>query len=180
MPLRWTLFLCMAGVLVASTGVAHGRTARTVDKSGQNSFCAAPEYRQFDFWVGDWDVFDIGSTTPSAHVKIDRALGGCALRELYEGANGYKGESLSMYDKSRKVWRQSWFTNHGYMLTIEGRLHDGEMELTGQDRTPDGKERRVRGIWKAEKGGVRETAYRSTDGGKTWMLWFDLQFKRRE
>jgi hypothetical protein len=19
--------------------------------------CAAPEYRQFDFWLGDWDVF---------------------------------------------------------------------------------------------------------------------------
>jgi hypothetical protein len=25
--------------------------------------CAPPGYHQFDFWVGDWDVFDVGSQT---------------------------------------------------------------------------------------------------------------------
>jgi hypothetical protein len=170
----------MAGAFGVLIGIAQARPARAADEPGKNAFCSAPEYRQFDFWLGDWDAFDVGSTTPSAHVKIDRALGGCALREQYEGADGYKGESLTMYDKSRKIWQQSWFTNHGYMLTIQGSFHDGEMELTGSDRAPEGKERRVRGIWKPEDGGVRETAYRSTDGGKTWSQWFDLQFKARK
>jgi hypothetical protein len=170
----------IAAALAVLTGLAYGGAARAADESAKD-FCSAPEYRQFNFWLGDWDAYDVGgSTTPSAHVKIDRALKGCALREQYEGADGYRGESLSMYDRSRKVWQQSWFTNHGYMLTIEGTFHDGEMELTGSDFAPDGRERRVRGIWKAEDGGVRETAYRSTDGGKTWTLWLDLQFKLRK
>jgi hypothetical protein len=51
------------------------------------------------------------------------------------------------------------------------------MVLLGADRTVDGKERRVRGVWKAVSGGVRETAFASIDGGKTWKLWFDLLFK---
>ncbi len=180
MRIRWPWVVLIADALAVLAGVGYARAACAADEPQTSSFCTAPEYRQFDFWLGDWDAFDVGTTTPSAHVKIDRALGGCALREQYEGADGYKGESLSMYDKSRKVWHQSWFTNRGYMLTIEGTFHDGEMELTGSDRAPDGKERRVRGIWKPESGGVRETAYRSTDGGKSWTQWFDLEFRPRK
>jgi hypothetical protein len=165
-------------VLIAGSDIRVVRAA--AEESNKQSFCTSPEYRQFDFWLGDWDAIDVGSTSPSAHVKIDRLLGGCVLREQYEGADGYKGQSLSMYDESRKVWHQSWFTNRGYMLTIEGTFHDGEMELTGSDRAPDGKKRRVRGVWKPEDGGVREMAYRSIDGGKSWTLWFDLQFKPRK
>ena len=25
--------------------------------------CTAPEFRQFDFWVGDWDTYDMSDTT---------------------------------------------------------------------------------------------------------------------
>jgi hypothetical protein len=32
--------------------------------------------------------------------------------------------------------------------------------------------------WAPEAGGVRETAERSSDGGKTWRPWFDLSFRR--
>src|SRR4029079_16507847 len=28
--------------------------------------CAASEYRQFDFWLGDWDLFEMGSTNSTA------------------------------------------------------------------------------------------------------------------
>jgi hypothetical protein len=167
------VFCCVA-VLVAGSDI-RGRPLAEEQKS--QSFCKASEYRQFDFWLGDWDAYESGSTTPEAHVKISRALDGCAIREQYESADGYEGESLSMYDKSRKVWQQSWFTNRGYMLVVEGTFHDGAMELTGSDRAPDRKERRVRGTWKPEDNGVRETAFRSTDEGKTWTQWFDLEFK---
>lgn len=36
---------------------------------------------------------------------------------------------------------------------------------------------RPRGVWKPEKGGVRESAVTSADGGKTWEPWFDLMFR---
>lgn len=127
--------------------------------------------------MGDWDAFDFGGKTAVARVRVDRLLDGCVLREEYGGVDGHEGQSLSIYDSSRRVWHQSWVTNRGELLTIEGTFQAGKMVLSGADRTDDGKERRVRGIWKPEDGGVRETAVTSTDGGKTWKPWFDLVFR---
>lgn len=140
--------------------------------------CVAPEYRQFDFWAGDWDVFDIDNpATRVALTRVDRILDGCVLRENYQGTNGAQGQSFSIYDASRKIWHQSWVTNRGQLLIIEGAMQVGEMVLTGMDHTASGEERLVRGMWKPVEGGVRETAVTSSDGGKTWRPWFDLMFR---
>jgi ketosteroid isomerase-like protein len=139
--------------------------------------CSAPEYRQFDFWLGDWDAFDAGKPAVVARTSVDRMLDGCALRENYEGSNGLKGQSFSLYDSSRRVWHQSWATNRGLLLVIEGRVEDGKMVLTGVDRAADGGERLVRGTWKPMNEGVRETAVTSADGGNSWQPWFDLVFR---
>jgi hypothetical protein len=140
--------------------------------------CTAPEYRQFDFWIGDWNVFDFGNlTTMVARVRVDRILDGCVLREDYRGSDGKKGQSFSIFDESTKVWRQSWVTNRGEWLQLEGELQAGEMILRAVDRTADRREKLIRGVWKPDRGGVRETAVTSTDGGKTWKPWFDLWFQ---
>ena len=163
-------------VLFATTGGA------TTDRLpwpqiSRSAPCSAPDFRQFDFWIGDWDAFDIGKLAIVAHARVDPILDGCVLREDYQSTTGLKGQSFSLYDPSRKVWHQSWATNRGQLLVIEGRLEAGEMILAGQDRTADGKERRVRGSWKPMNGGVRETAVISTDAGSTWQPWFDLVFR---
>jgi len=140
--------------------------------------CTAAEYRQFDFWVGDWDAFDVdGPAAAVARIRVERILDGCVVLESYDGTDSLKGQSFSLYDASRKMWHQSWVTNRGQLLVIEGEFHAGEMVLSGADRTKDGKERRVRGTWKPVNGGVRETAVTSLDGGKTWQPWFDLLFR---
>jgi hypothetical protein len=82
---------------------------------------------------------DVGSTVPSARVKVDVLLNGCVLRGQYAGSDGHRGESLSIYDSSRKVWHQSWVTNRGELLTIEGTFQNGEMVLAGADCTADEK-----------------------------------------
>jgi hypothetical protein len=51
------------------------------------------------------------------------------------------------------------------------------MILRAVDRTADRREKLIRGVWKPDRGGVRETAVTSTDGGKTWKPWFDLWFQ---
>ena len=140
--------------------------------------CAAPNYRQFDFWIGDWDVFDSDNLAIKvARVRVESILNGCVLRETYEATDGHQGQSFSIFDASRQVWHQSWVTNGGQLLVVEGGMQSGAMILNGMDRTPDGKERRVRGIWKSASAGVRESATRSTDGGLTWKPWFDLLFR---
>lgn len=139
--------------------------------------CSAPEYRQFDFWLGDWDAFEIGTNVKDSRVRVTRILDGCVIHEDYHSVDGHRGESFSIYDASRKVWHQSWVTSRGQLLVIEGHFNDGEMVLSGVDRTASGEERHVRGVWKPVNDGVRETAVTSTDGGKTWQPWFDLIFR---
>lgn len=139
--------------------------------------CAAAEYHQFDFWLGDWDVFEANAQTPAAHVKVSRLLDGCAILEEYEQADGLSGRSISAYDPHRGGWHQSWFTNRGATLLLDGRLENGEMRLNAVEHLDANKERQTRALWKAEAGGVRETAVRSVDGGKNWDSWFDLMFR---
>src|SRR5262245_29750029 len=93
------IYLC-----VLSSGIGHWGTSPAAEaQAPKPAACAAAEYRQFDFWVGDWDAFESGGSTPVARVRVDRVLEGCALLEQYEDTNGLKGQSFSMYDASRKV-----------------------------------------------------------------------------
>ena len=147
-------------------------------QNAQKAPCASSEYRQLDFWVGDWDAFEItGRKTPAAHLRVEKILNGCVLKEAYDGANGLHGQSFSIYDRTRGVWHQSWVTSSGQLLIIEGGLQNGKIVLSGADKTADGKDRLVRGTWAPQGNDVRETAVRSIDGGKTWEPWFDLIFK---
>jgi hypothetical protein len=165
------------GLLCGVVGAVMSACAPLAAQTGAPA-CSAPEYRQFDFWVGDWDAFDVGDpTTSTAHIRVDRILDGCVLKETYEGTNGALGQSFTIYDKIRGVWHQTWVTNRGRLLTIEGKMESGAIVLNGSDRTPDGKPRLIRGTWKPEGGNVRETAIMSIDNGVTWAPWFDLIFR---
>jgi hypothetical protein len=175
------VWLLVGGVLLIApfTRIEVSATRReSSDESSRPASCAGPEYHEFDFWVGDWDAFDVDDPGKVvARNRVNRILDGCVLLEDYQGTNGSKGQSFTIYDASRRVWHQTWVTNRGQLLTIEGKMHDGEMVLSGADLTADGKERQVRGVWKSVNGAVRETAVTSTDGGKTWEPWFDLWFR---
>jgi hypothetical protein len=142
--------------------------------------CSGPEYRQFDFWLGDWDVLDFADRTKIvARVHVESVLDGCGLLESYSDPDGYEGRSFSIYDATRRVWHQTWLTNHGRLLVIEGQLRSGVMDLTGTDLADYGAHKRlVRGAWQPITEGVREVAARSVDDGKTWQPWFDLLFRR--
>lgn len=160
------IFVSAAAVRIASS-----------DESVKATPCKAPPYREFDFWVGDWDAFDVDSPGKVvARTRVTRILGGCVLLEDYQGADGHFGQSFTIYDSSRNRWHQTWVTNQGTLLVIEGGLEDGKMVLRGTDRTQN-KTRQISGTWKAVPGGVQETAAISTDGGKTWTPWFDLIFR---
>ena len=162
-------------VLFAGSNVLVGRVL-AAEPAPSARWCVAAAYRQFDFWVGDWDVFDVGSSIPVAHARIDPILDGCVLREDCQGTDGHKGRSFTIYDAARKVWHQSWVTNRGELLEIEGKIENGEIILSGEDRAAGSL---VRGTWKPQNGDVRETAVTSTDGGNTWTPWFDLVFRRK-
>jgi len=168
--------IVMAGLLAALAGSGHPREGRVQPMPPDS--CAGPEFRQFDFWLGDWDTYEMADTSKVvARNRVTSILGGCVLREVYEQNDGLVGESYSLWDAARGVWHQSWVTNRGTLLLLDGRLEGGRMVLTGSEKTTDGKASLLRGIWWVEGKDVREKAERSTDGGTSWTPVFDIVFR---
>lgn len=99
--------------------------------------CAAGGHRQFDFWIGCWQV-----TTPDGEVagtnEIESVLGGCALRERWQGRGGMTGTSLNAYDPHTGTWHQTWVDDRGGFLLLSGGLEDGSMVLSGEMRDETG------------------------------------------
>lgn len=144
--------------------------------------CPAPEFRQFEFWVGDWDTFETDHSVPGsiARTRVDRIAGGCAIHELYEQTDGLIGDSILSYDPVRKAWQQTWVSNRGSIMTLSGAFKDGAVTMEGESHLRDGTTVLQRITWKAEGTNVREYSTASKDGGKTWEPAFDVTFKRHE
>ena len=166
----------LAALALAVVATRLGAQEQSLPVSSQ---CTAAQYRQFDFWIGDWDVIDRDTKSTVARATISAILGGCVLLEEYRGLKGHDGRSFSGYDAPRGLWHQTWVTNSGNYLAIEGTFHDHMMVLSGAEILTGGAQRLVRGTWEATADGVHEVAVRSTDGGKSWTNWFDIEFVRR-
>ncbi len=91
--------------------------------------CAAPEYRQLDFWVGEWDA---EFTNPDGSIgrgrnRITRnEYGDCVIAEYFRqpggnaGGGDFLGTSYSIYDRLTRNWRQMWVDNQGSMFDLRG------------------------------------------------------------
>lgn len=141
--------------------------------------CTAQEHRQFDFWIGDWEVANPAGQT-AGHNRIEPILGGCALRETWTGAGGSKGTSYNAYDRQRKRWHQTWVDNGGLVLRLEGGLAEGKMVMRGETLDSAGAAVLNRITWQETgPGEVRQLWEVSSDGGKTWGVVFDGRYRKR-
>jgi hypothetical protein len=122
--------------------------------------CAAPENRQFDFWVGDWQVHKPDGSFAGMN-RVTLEYGGCVVHEHYATGRGYTGESLNTYDATRKVWHQTWVDDSGLLLTLDGALT--KQRITWSPN-PDGS---VRQLWE------------SADSKGAWIVVFDGRYTKR-
>ena len=140
-----------------------------------------PESRQFDFWIGEWDV-TTPDGKPAGSSRIERIANGAGLLENWTGypaPTGDNGKSLNAYNRARQQWQQFWVGSGGGVLELAGGLVDSNMVLTG--------EHDVRGRHLTEKitwtpnsdGSVRQHWEQSTDGGKTWTTAFDGLYHKK-
>lgn len=144
--------------------------------------CAAPEYRQFDFWVGTWDVTNPQGQRAGENT-IRKTMNGCVLHESWRGAGGLVGESFNTWDRTRGVWHQTWVDASGTLLLIEGGLREGAMVLEGQTAGQEGQKAFQRITWSIVDGNpdrVRQLWESSTDDGVTWTVVFDGLYQRRK
>ena len=103
--------------------------------------CSAAEYRQFDFWLGKWDVFGSGTQLAGTSV-IESELDGCLVEENWTGAFGGRGRSLNVYDASTGSWHQFWVAAGGCPfanVVMEGGIDEiGSMTMQGTLNQPLG------------------------------------------
>lgn len=166
-PSRLLLFALLAAVASPLPAAGHASAP-----------CGASAYRQFDFFAGDWDTFDAQAPDKVvARNTVKVILDGCVIHEDYRQDDGLHGESYSLYDAARKAWHQSWVTNRGDLLLLDGGMQGRRMVFRGIERKAGKRDALVRAVWYRQGDGVRETAERSLDGGKTWKTEFDILFK---
>lgn len=138
-----------------------------------------PEFAQFDFWVGEWDVDASGQ--PAGKSRIEKILGSCVVMENWTGKNGYTGKSFNVYNKNLKKWQQFWVDRVGGVVEFVGEYKDGQMRYTSEVVEADGT-RRLRRLtfFNLGPGHVRQFGEQSTDGGKTWSVEYDLNYVARK
>ena len=140
--------------------------------------CDGSEHRQFDFWLGEWNV-----RTPDGKLagvnSISGEYGGCVLHERYSTGRGYSGESLNIYDASRKVWHQTWVDSSGTLLLLEGALIGKNMVLQGQTIGADGQIIKHRITWTPNTDGSVRQHWESTDEKGQWATAFDGAYTRK-
>ena len=103
--------------------------------------CSAGGYRQFDFWVGNWDVYGGTSTTLQGTNQVISRLNGCMVEENWVGAFGGTGRSLNAYDHGTDTWSQMWVAPDGCpfsVILMEGGFADGSMTMFGRREQPLG------------------------------------------
>ena len=141
--------------------------------------CTGPEYRQFDFWLGEWTVTGADGK-PAGTNRIERIAGGCGLQETWTSATGGDGRSLNAYTPQDGKWHQVWLGSGGLWLELSGGLRDGRMVMEGQTRGSDKSPVLQRITWMLlEDGRVRQVWEMSKDGGKSWSVAFNGMYAKR-
>ncbi len=140
--------------------------------------CDAGEHRQFDFWLGEWNVHTPDGKLAGTN-SITREYDGCVLHERYLTGRGYSGESLNIYDAARKRWHQTWVDTSGTLLLLEGGLRDGSMVLEGQTTGADGVATRHRISWTPNPDGSVRQHWETAAADGEWQTAFDGIYTRK-
>jgi len=141
-----------------------------------------PDYHKLDFWVGDWDVFDIKSGAKDGTNHIEKTLKGCAVIENWtESADGSEGKSLFYVERATGQWKQVWVEDSGGVKekSLQASYTGAGVRFQGEIRHKNGGSHLDRTtLQPLSAGRVHQTIEISRDGGKTWEIVYDAEYRR--
>jgi len=149
--------------------------------------CSNAVYRQFDFWIGEWEAFGINGQK-AGDSKIELILDSCIILENWTSATinkgiRYAGKSYNTYNAATKKWQQYWVDNAGGVTEyFNGHYEENKMILqTANIKQANGTYKILRMTFsKLDPDKVRQHGESSTDEGKTWKTDFDLEYRRKK
>lgn len=177
-PLAAEGFAPPPGLSAVNADPAVAGDARFQELAARFAALAAPciqpgsPWRQLDFWVGSWDVYD-RSGNRAGQSRIERILGDCVVLESWKGSG--EGKSWNTWNPARKRWEQSWVDSSATPVFFTGQLEDGVMVYHSDQPQPDGKPYERRLTFTPLPGHrVRQLSRGTADGGRTWTTEYDL------
>jgi tetratricopeptide (TPR) repeat protein len=161
---------------------SDARFAKILDKADRNAFPCKyrPEYQQFDFWIGEWDVKQTGIDQQVGTSSIHKILDGCVILENWTGAIGGTGKSFNIFDSNTNKWEQYWVDSTGGRILFTGQLNDKVLDYFAETEENGKKATRHLQFFNKGPDQVRQFSQRSEDGGKTWSVEYDLTYFRKK
>jgi len=96
--------------------------------SQDNCPCCTEYHKQFDFWVGDWLVYDTSGKQIGENTII-KLEDNCIISEHWRGVGGSTGRSYNYFDQADSTWNQVWIDNQGTNLVLKGNAEPDKMTL---------------------------------------------------
>lgn len=137
--------------------------------------------REFDFWIGEWDVYVTGTRQLAGHSLIQMISGGCAILENWDSPAS-TGKSINFIDPVTNKWKQSWSGSYanGNQEFINGEYKDSAMHFDFETKDAQGNKIKGRFIFYNQGANqVRQFNESSADDGKTWTINYDFTYKRK-
>ena len=143
---------------------------------------AEPHAHDFDFWIGEWDVFQTGGQFLVGHSVVQSIAGECAILENWTSSQAQTGTSINYYNPSTGKWEQDWMGSDGApQRYLNGIYQDGIMHFTYE--AVDAKGKKTTGNFKfyqIDSNTVRQYQDVNNDDGKTVTVSYDFTYVRKK
>lgn len=149
--------------------------------------CSRPEFRQFDFWIGQWEAFAINGKK-AGDSKISLILDSCIILEEWISAsivNGlrYSGKSFNSWNIAQHQWQQTWVDNAGGTIAYTQGKFENDKIIFNTDPFRVSKDtiatRRLT-FFNLGPDKVRQLGEITKDSGTTWLTEYDLEYRRKK
>lgn len=138
-----------------------------------------PKAREFDFWIGEWNVHAPGGALAGTSV-IQKVSNGCALLENWTANGGGEGKSLNFYNATPGYWQQTWIGSAGGPVEFrEGVLEGNTMRFLQRQGGADTPLVSRLSFTRLGPDRVRQHAETTPDNGATWVTSYDFQYLRK-
>jgi len=178
--MRSLAIVLLVSVLLA--GVSSALAQDSTETAPPPKPCSAPEYRQFDFWLGTWDVWwESGDTIARGSNHVTEQLGKCVIQEDFSafGSPPFNGHSVSVWNPQSGQWRQTWVDNSGGYLDFTGGWKDGKMILSREYTRNDSLLMQRMVFYNISQDTLDWKWEGSRDNGETWNVLWHINYERR-
>ena len=149
--------------------------------------CSNPVYRQFDFWIGQWEAFGLDGKK-AGDSKISLILDSCIIFEEWTSASlqqglRYAGKSFNTYNATTKQWQQTWVDNVGGTNEyLQGKFENNQIIYysTSFKISKDTMAIRKMTFTNLSADKLRQHGEISKDNSITWSTEYDLEYRRRK